>query len=133
MDAEKVISELQSLTRDLYYISESEALWQVIDLGKRRNEETIEELLEEKTGLEKSSLERADIDSFFKTLILNYDPSDEIMEQMARQYQCLLDYLIEHFCKLYLFRSGETQTDIFLIAETNKRQVIALQTSAVET
>lgn len=133
MDSEKIMTELQSLTDNLLYISESEALWELADLGEKNEGETIEEFLEEKTGLERASLKKADLDAFFKPLIESYDSADEIMEQMAERYRQLLDFLVEHFCRLCLFKSGEVHIDIFLVAETNKGHVVALQTSAVET
>ncbi len=121
------ISRLESLTKDLLFMSESDYPWEIIYIGE--NEEDIKH----KLLLDTESSQKVEIADFLRNAVKEEDWHGEEELTTARKYQELLKILQEEVQNSTAYKQGETEVDVFIIGQLPNKKWIALKTKSIET
>jgi Nuclease A inhibitor-like protein len=120
-------SRLQTLTKDLLFMSESEYPWEIMYSGKSR-EEALQQLPFDSAQARQISLEH-----LLKNAIKEEDWHGEEEVAMAKKYQQLLLLLTEELSNINVFKNGEVEVDIYVLGQLPNEEWITLKTKSVET
>ncbi len=128
--------QLTSLTDGLYYLSESDFPFEIVqsDLAGSCPEDLLMAHLATK-GVENPSLEKQTLADFFHNSVRVYEGMGEDEIAVASRFQLLLDFLLVE-CKgnMEVLRVGNLpEKEVYLIGQTETGGNIILKTSVVET
>lgn len=124
-------AELQTLTEGLFYISESDAPFEIVDTS---NPKAVQSVLDNIIADELEEETRT-LDDFFRNAIREEEGMDEFALAQVKKNQALKDY-IQGKCgeNVHIFRLGEKpEIDIYIVGKTPENQYIILKTKAIET
>ena len=130
----ELVTQLQEATKDLRWVSESDAPFEVVDwndcsLG-RLDDDTLLKLTNQP---EPKPIETMDFDQFFDYPTQVQDWHGEEETAIAHQYQAIADTLKQNLHNLKVYRIGEIQLDIYILGMTDDGKIVGLATKAVET
>ncbi len=135
---ENIIAVLRSKLVGLMYYSEYEypVTVHIIDIIA---EEAITSYIAAKiTGASYDDIINISPEQFFSRFenYLSFNGPDELMNENARQFLNLYEFLKDNFYKIFVYRveiPGEALVPVFIIAQTEEDKFISLETTAVET
>jgi Nuclease A inhibitor-like protein len=125
------INQLTELTKDLFYISESDALWQVHPL--KTDEPVMEQLVTIANQPPSVEVEVRDWQQFLQhaTTVQDWMSDDE--KATVARYQALKTYVDTTLTDVQVYRLGTVEISVFVVGTTANCDIIALATQAVET
>jgi Nuclease A inhibitor-like protein len=133
-DSLELLDQLKEASKDLLWISESEAPFEAFVW-----ENTTLEGLDHRTLLERvdrdenTTIASQDLDTFFEQATQIQDWQNESEQTIVYQYQQLVDTLKQHLSDLQVYKIGETNLDLYIIGKTADGDLVGLATKAVET
>lgn len=122
-----MFSQVNSAITALYWVSESDEPWEILELNGEPDAERIAKL----SG--KSPVETKDFEQFFANATTAQDWHDEDEAADVQRYQTLVQLLQENLTDLQVYRAGKVEVDIFVTGQTKAGEWLALRTLAVET
>lgn len=130
MTCEQIKAELIRLTDGLLYISETERPFGVLEITGDRAA-----FFAQQYKLSIADIVCSDATAFFNKLIHNAtaDPDDAVMQQLAKRYETLQQFMNENFTDLQLHRAGGPEVHLFISGKTADGCTLALHTTAVVT
>lgn len=132
MQTTTVIEKLELLTRDLYFLSESDYPFEILDWGKKNDAEIKDKILSfHENG---SPLSEFDTDVFFGRIVNNFNESgDPLLKTFAEKYSTLLDFLNRNMFKTQVFKCGKVEVGVYVVLSLKDDAVVVLKTISVET
>lgn len=129
-------TKLQTLTQDLYYMSESDYPWVVEEVPAAL--ENVKEILASictQKGWDYTKMEERTLANFFARLVEIYPGMPEEEQAIAERYAALNAFLLaQNLQQSAVFRVGESvKIEILVLAITQNCDCIALTTTAIET
>jgi len=122
---------LNTLLKDVLWMSETDAPWKVTALGKKDNEDALAILKSSKKL--KEPIEQYSLDEFFKYAIVLQDWHSETERQQTQQYQALTAFIKANTKLSEVYKSGEIEKQVFVILKDLQEDWFVLQTESVET
>jgi hypothetical protein len=125
------INQLTELTKDLFYMSETDAAWQVYPL--KTDEPVMEQLVTIANMPPAVEVEIRDWESFLQhaTTVQDWMSDDE--KATVVRYQALKTYVNATLTEVQVYRLGAVELSVFVVGVTANCDIIALATQAVET
>jgi hypothetical protein len=125
------INQLTELTKDLFYMSETDAAWQVHPL--KADEPVMEQLVTIANMPPAVEIEIRAWESFLQhaTTVQDWMSDDE--KTTVARYQALKDYVNATLTDVQVYRLGAVELSVFVVGTTADCDLIALATQAVET
>jgi hypothetical protein len=121
------LSYLQTLTKDLLFISESEYPWKVVYLGKNK-QEALNQLPFEVKNAQEITLEK-----LLKNHIKEENWYGEEELSVAKKYQNLQNLLQEQVTDVSTYRYGEIEIHIYVVMRLPNDEWLTIKTISVET
>lgn len=128
----KLIDELKKASKDLYYISETDAEIAAFDGGKSQ-EISAEIILERTKADKKAKVEERDFDEFFERLTKIQDWFEEEETENANRFAYLRDLLKNNLRDLKIYKIGEVRIKIYAAGLDAEDDLFGIQTESVET
>ncbi|NJR48956.1 MAG: nuclease [Leptolyngbyaceae cyanobacterium CSU_1_3] len=130
----ELLDQLKEVSKDLLWVSESEAPFEVF-VWENTTLEGLDHrmLLERVDRSENTTIVAQDLDTFFEQATQIQDWQNESEQTIVSQYQQLVDTLKQHLSDLQVYRIGETNLDLYIIGKTADGHLAGLATKAVET
>ena len=131
---EILISRLNELSTDLYFLSESDYPLEPIQYtpqapGVLTDAEIY--TLAGKTPDEK--LEKVELSYFFRNMTADQPDADEDMKNISRRFRELQAFLEENLNDIAVYRVGEIEITALILGKLNENQFAGLKTMVVET
>ncbi len=127
-----LLEEIKKASKDLYYISETDAEITAFDGGKSEQIST-EIILDRTKSVKDSKIEERDFDEFFKRLTKIQDWFEEEETENANRFAYLRDLLKNNLRDLKIYKVGEVQIKIYAAGLDAEDDLFGIQTEAVET
>lgn len=128
----KLLDEIKKASKDLYYISETDAEISAFDGGK--SEDISVDLILDRTKADKDAkVEERDFDEFFERLTKKQDWFEEEETENANRFAYLRDLLKNNLRDLKIYKVGEVQIKIYAAGLDAEDDLLGIQTEAVET
>jgi hypothetical protein len=125
------INQLTELTKDLFYMSETDAAWQVHPL--KADEPVMEQLVTIAKMPPSVDIEIRDWASFLQHATTTQDWMSAEEKATVVRYQALKDYVNATLTDVQVYRLGTVELGVFVVGTTANCDIIALSTQAVET
>ena len=127
-----LLEEIKKASKDLYYISETDAEITAFDGGKSEHL-SIEIILERTKSAKESKVEERDFDEFFERLTKIQDWFEEEETENANRFAYLRDLLKSNLRDLKIYKVGEVQVKIYAAGLDAEDDLFGIETEAVET
>lgn len=128
----KLLDEIKKASKDLYYISETDAEITAFDGGK--SEAISPKIILDRSKAEKDAkVEERDFDEFFERLTKIEDWFEEDETENANRFAHLRDLLKSNLRDLRVFKVGEVQIKIYAAGLDAEDDLVGIRTEAVET
>ena len=118
---------LQLLTKDLFFMSESDYPWEVVYLGK--DEAEMKRLL----PFDLQAAKQVELTQLLKNALKTQDWYGEEELAIVKKYQYLLDTLQTELQTVYAYKFGEIEIAVYVLVHLPNNEWIALKTISVET
>ena len=125
------INALTDLTKDLFYISETDATWQVHPLDATKP--VLDQLVALANLVPACEVEIRDWQTFLQHATTVQDWMSDGEKQTVARYQALKDYVDANLTEVQVYRLGTIEISVFVVGNTANCELIALSTQAVET
>ncbi len=122
---------LVNLTKDLLWMSESDAPWKVKNIGKAETTEGLSVL--KNSEKIKEPIDSFGVDEFFKFAVLLQDWHNETDRKQAQGYQALTAFIKENFVLAEVFKSGQIERQVHVVLKDKNENWYLLKTESVET
>lgn len=123
---------LAKLVQGLVYISETDATFEVRDLGAAKD--TSPAVLKDIFSLEAASPHHeVDVDDFFARLTSDQPWHDEARRKQVDGFRAFKKWIEENLSDIKVIRIGSIRIDIFIVGQTTDRHALAVHTRSVET
>jgi hypothetical protein len=130
----ELVTQLQEATKDLLWISESEAPFEVVTWPDHPTDHLDERSLLKLTNrTEEQPIGTMEFNQFFGYPAQVQDWHSEEEAAIAHQYQHLIEVLKQYLHDLKVYRIGEVTVDIYILGTTESGHIAGLCTKAVET
>ena len=123
---------VKKLTKDLYYISETDAEFSVF-VGEKTDSVSKKEILRQIKNSPDAKVEEKDFNEFFARLTKIQDWFEKEEIEDARRFGELEKLLRENLTDKKVFKIGEVQLEIYVVGLDEKSNLSGLKTEAVET
>lgn len=124
--------QLSKLTEGLFYMSESDYPFEVIQLKNTAPEKIKKEIIE--LYPPDSPIENLKADDFFNKLIQGYLASgDDTLISMAKSYDKLYSFISNHASEVSVIRCGRIEVGIYIVILLKNGGVTVLKTTSIET
>jgi len=122
---------LSALTTDLWWMSESDYPFSVIDWENVTD--ITQKLREIRNCSADTKIEVRDVEDFFQkaTQIKDWYGEDEMSE--CQRYQSLVNWLKTHLKETKVYRVGEGEVHCFVLGKTENETVLGISTISIET
>jgi hypothetical protein len=128
----QLLKEIKKASKNLFYISETDAEISAFDGGK--SEEISADIILERTESEKNAkVEERDFGGFFERLTKIQDWFEEEEIENANRFAYLRDLLKNNLRDLKVYKVGEIQIKIYVAGLDAEDDLFGIQTEAVET
>ena len=132
MDTTKMKKQLSLLTSDLWYSSESDYPFELMDWGKMAPA-AIRSAVAAKHS-PGSAIETVPAKDFFSRYIRRQEMSDdEAMKAIAQRYKKLESFLLANAADITVWRCGRIEIGVYIVISLKNGHVLALKTTAIET
>ncbi len=128
----EVFRLIEEATKDLYYMSETDAKVEAFFGGKIGNL-TRESFLNQIGANENQQVEEREFEKFFERLIKVQDWYGDYERETAKKYEQLRKVMKENLRELKVFRIGRIEIDIYVVGLDSQGNVMGVKTKAVET
>jgi hypothetical protein len=129
---ENVRLQLITLISGLYFMSESEYPFTIEELHEN-NFSQIEKYILSKYEPQ-LKLKRFETTDFFKSIINNFETSeDELSQSFAKKYKELYQFIIQSCKSSIVVKCGKIEVGVFIIMEFKNESFAVLKTISVET
>lgn len=128
----KLLEQLESLTEDLFYTSETDAAIKAFIGGKAGSVTPAEILKQTKTALNAPTIEMG-FTEFFSNLTEMQDWFGEEETELARKFNALKKFLEQNLKDLKVFKIGKIELEIYVVGLDSENIVAGIKTKAVET
>lgn len=126
-----LIPELEAACKGLLWRSETDHPFEVAVLSANEQLPKIDQLLKNYPG--DTPVATVSLDDFFGQATLERAWFDSRELTLVKRYRNLRDLLETTLENLQVYRIGDVEIDIYLIGETEDKQVIGVKTKVVET
>lgn len=124
--------QIKIAVKDLYYISETDALIQPF-IGKQAKTVSKQEILSQTKKAADSIIEEKDFAEFFARLTEIQDWFGDEEKEIAQKFVQLKELLEKNLRVLKVFRIGEIQFDVYVVGLDAENNLLGIETKAVET
>lgn len=138
-----ITAQLASITEGLYYMSESDYPFDIIETDMSRDiinpaSPTPEEILTEylgNMGIENPSIEKRSLGDFFRNSTRKYEGMTEEELAVVERFQAVVDFLTAQCGEnIEVFKLGnEPEKEVYIVGLNNEGEYIILKTKVVET
>ncbi len=139
MDVSDVISgknslaeDLKQATKNLYYISETDAEISPF-IGHSAASVTKDEVLRQTKKSPDENVEERDFEQIFERLTKIQDWFGDEETATAKKFAVLRDLLTENLRDLKVFKVGEIELDVYFVGLDEQGKLVGVKTKAVET
>lgn len=127
-----IVKDLEKLSKDLIYISETDGTFEVLDWSDAEQMETEDDLLMYLNLPANTFIRHGEVEDFLKYMGTIKDYHSEERKQMAKQYQQLQVYIDKNLANPIVFKVGEIEEDVYIVGENPDGGYVALKTFIVE-
>ncbi len=132
LQKDSLAKQIQEITADLYYISETDAL--ILPFVSQQVQSISREtILEQTENAPDSAVEERSFVEFFARLIEIQDWFREEETKMAEKYLLLKKLLEKNLKDLKVYKIGKVQIDIYVVGLDAENKLTGIKTKAVET
>lgn len=132
MNTSQFSQQLTGLIKGLYYMSESDYPFEILNWGSIEKNELRKHISNIKDYGD--MIENLSSNDFFNKIISNLKASgDESSIAMAKQYEKLFDVINRKTNQLKVWRCGRIEVDIYITMELQCGETLALKTVSIET
>ncbi|WP_287356546.1 nuclease A inhibitor family protein [Moorena sp. SIO3B2] len=121
-----LLSQLNSVIDNLYWLSASDELWELLTLDEEPTAEVIAKL----SG--KAPVKTRDFETFFLNATTEQDWHGQEDREDVKRYKDLVKLLQENLEAIVIYTAGEAEADVFVTGLAESEQWIALKTMEVE-
>jgi Nuclease A inhibitor-like protein len=134
MEAEsnQLLQQLQTLSKELLYPSESDYPLEFFDASQLFQERTVSTILQELGLDEQTKVVEQDVEAFFKPVTTIQDWFEEEEKTQVQAFGELKSLLELHSSDIQIFKIGETEVQVYLMAIVNAIDVIGMKTTVIE-
>jgi hypothetical protein len=132
LQKDSLAKQIQEITADLYYISETDALVLPF-VGQQAQSVSREAVLEQTENAPDSPVEERTFMEFFARLIEIQDWFGDEEKKTAEKYLLLKKLLEKHLKDLKVYKIGKVQIDIYVVGLDAENRLAGIKTKAVET
>lgn len=130
---EDLITQLTKASENLYYISETDAPWEVFTIESEAQEDLLSALKKAFSKTNDSAFEEISFENFFEKLtkVQEWFGSAEIDD--TRKYLKVKELLEKNLTELKVYRFGRIRVEIFVAGKDFAEKIVVMKTEAVET
>jgi hypothetical protein len=126
-----MIKKIKNAVNGLFYISETDSLFEVSILGGTGLiEDRLRMLLNRKSD---TTIQKQDLDYFLRNMVKTYEGATAEDEQRAKRFIQLKEVLQQSLSNIEIYRFGEVNIDAVIAGTAADGQVVILTTKLVET
>ena len=123
-------NKLTALTTGLYFMSESDYPFKVLDWGIKNKDEIKNNVSTLHNDITPVTLIPASV--FFEKIISNLEINDdEMSKSFSKKYRDLYNFILENNFDCYVLKCGKIEVGVYVIIETET--VFVLNTTSIET
>lgn len=132
MDITSFKKNLSALADQLYFSSESDYPFEILDWGNISDNDIQKQILVKHPGV--AGTESLAASTFFGKCIRNAQASgDEQMKVVASRYEKLQAFIQENAASVEVLRCGKIEVGVYIVMRTKKNEVVVLRTTSIET
>lgn len=132
LQKDNLAKQIEEITRDLYYISETDASVSSF-IGRQAQTVSRETILEQTGNASDSPVEERDFTEFFARLVEIQDWFGEEETKTAERYLLLKKLLEKNLRYLKVYKIGKVQLDVYVVGLDAENRLTGIKTKAVET
>ena len=132
LQKDSFVKQIEEITADLYYISETDALI-LSFVGRQAQTVSRETILEQTGNAPDSPVDERDFTEFFARLVEIQDWFGEEETKMAEKYLLLKKLLEKNLRNLRVYKIGKVQLDVYVVGLDAENRLMGIKTKAVET
>ena|SRR4028118_426988 len=129
---ESIATQLKQASKGLLFLSESDALFAVIQWSAQ-GEPTPAKLLQLTNHAPNAPVKVVSVDDFFAIATQEEDWHDEEERETVKRFQNLVSVLKQNLSQLQVYRVGNINIDAYIVGITAKGDWMGLSTKLVET
>ena len=132
LQKDSFVKQIEEITADLYYISETDALILPF-VGRQAQTVSRETILEQTGNAPDSPVDERDFTEFFARLVEIQDWFGEEETKTAEKYLLLKKLLEKNLRTLRVYKIGKVQLDVYVVGLNAENRLMGIKTKAVET
>ena len=132
LQKDSFVKQIEEITADLYYISETDALILPF-VGRQAQTVSRETILEQTGNAPDSPVDERDFTEFFARLVEIQDWFGEEETKTAEKYLLLKKLLEKNLRTLRVYKIGKVQLDVYIVGLDAENRLMGIKTKAVET
>ena len=132
-DSPAAIAALQSATRDLLYLSESDEPFEIVHPGELAQPFGAGDACRVAKRTTDCRVQEQRLEEFFGELAQERAWHGASEKETVRRYRALWHSFLDHLADPKVFRVGEIQVDIIIVGKTADGHWIGVKTRAIET
>jgi Nuclease A inhibitor-like protein len=129
-----IIESLTAATADLFWISETDAPFEVllvdVPLPAKLTAKKLLKCLKHEAA---TPIATCDLDTFFQPVLEPQDWHEEEDKENIKRYENVIGLIKQHLTEPQVYRVGAIDITIYILGKTPDNQWVALKTQAVET
>lgn len=129
----ELISTLQELTENLFWMSETDAPIQVVCWDDCAEVESDKQILERTNHSPTDPIEIVELEQFFEPVVTEQDWFGDEEKETAAKYRSLLSALKQSLSGIKVYRVGEVEVDVYVVGVSEAKSVVGIATQVVET
>lgn len=133
MTDQELIKELQQLTENLVWMSETDAPLEVIQWDINADSFDAQDLLHHLGLALDTPVETQSLESFFKPATTEQNWHNEAEQAEVKRYQELLNSLRSHLEDVQVYKIGKVEIDVYILGKTVESNIAGVKTKVVET
>lgn len=130
-DDQAILEQLNELSSGLYFLSESEYPFEMVNFGSLPANSDVPSLLRQRliSMSPDTKLEVEDLAYFFR----NHTDADLVDEQTAQRFLQLQTFMMQHLQDIKVYRVGERRITVLILGKTASGDYAGLKTVVIET
>ncbi|AKD04343.1 nuclease A inhibitor family protein [Pontibacter korlensis] len=129
-----ILNELQQATEGLFFRSESDYPFEIVDMGRAEHlDPTPGQLLTMLDRPQDTASEVVDLPYFLRNMTRVRPEHSEAMRQEAERFQALEQLLTAKLRHVKVIRLGSVKVEAFILGSTEKGRLVGLKTHLIET
>lgn len=131
LNLKAIQNELTLLIQDLFWVSESDEPFELMNELQIPENTRIEKWVVDKLNLDKP-IEIATIDFFFKNVIVHHEWQDEAAKESVDKFKRIYQLFQTKFEETIVLRSGDFEKTILIVGKTADNELVILKTKSIE-